>query len=267
MRSYRNLMESLPSKTVVFAFGRFNPPTTGHQLLVKFVAKVAQQNRADHVIYASRTQDAKKNPLNIARKLHYLNLMFPGINFKGADDAVRTFVEAAKELNKRYKNIIMVAGSDRVQNYKDVLDKYNGVEFHFDSIQVVSCGERDPDADDASGMSASKMRAAASKGDFATFRKGLPTNVRDIDARRLMNDVRTGLGLDVIKEQVVVNRDTLREQYFKGEIFNVGDVVESLVGEKFSIVKRGTNHLLVKDEQDNLHSKWLHEVVQAVPHD
>ena len=257
-------MESLPSKTVVFAFGRFNPPTTGHQLLVQFVKKLAKQNRADHVIYASRSQDAKKNPLTVDRKIHYLNLMFPGINFIGASENVRTFIEAAKELNKKYKNLIMVAGSDRVPEYKRILEKYNGSEFHFDSVQVVSAGERDPDADDASGMSASKMRALASKGDFAGFRKGLPSNMREIDARRLMNDVRQGMGMEIIKEQIVLNRDALREQYFKGEIYNVGDIVESVTGEKFEIVKRGTNHLLCKDTGGALHSKWIHEVVESV---
>lgn len=263
MKTYRSLMESLPSKTVVFAFGRFNPPTTGHQLLVQFVKKLAKQNRADHVIYASRSQDAKKNPLTVDRKIHYLNLMFPGTNFIGASENVRTFIEAAKELNKKYKNLIMVAGSDRVPEYKRILEKYNGSEFHFDSVQVISAGERDPDADDASGMSASKMRALATKGDFAGFRKGLPSSMREIDARRLMNDVRDGMGLEAIKEQIVINRDALREQYFKGEIFNVGDIVESVNGEKYTIVKRGTNHLLVKDDGNVIHSKWIHEVFEG----
>lgn len=256
-------MESLPSKTVVFAFGRFNPPTTGHQLLVQFVKKLAKQHKADHMIYASRSQDAKKNPLTVDRKIHYLNLMFPGTNFIGASEEVRTFIEAAKQLNKKYKNLIMVAGSDRVPEYKRILEKYNGTEFKFDSVQVVSAGERDPDADDASGMSASKMRSLASKGDFAGFRKGLPSNMRDIDARRLMNDVRQGMGLDIIKEQIVLNRDALREQYFKGEIYNLGDIVESVTGEKFEIVKRGANHLLCKDAEGGLHSKWIYEVVEG----
>lgn len=254
-------MESLPSKTVVFAFGRFNPPTTGHQLLVQFVKKLASQNRAEHVIYASRSQDAKKNPLSVERKIHYLNLMFPGTNFKGANDQERTFVEAAKALNKRYKNLIMVAGSDRVADYEKVLNKYNGVEFHFDSIKVVSAGERDPDADDASGMSASKMRSLAAKGDFKEFKRGLPSTMRDIDAKRLMNDVREGMGLEVIKEHIKLTVDALREKYFQGSIYQVGELVESVNGQQFEIIKRGANYLLVKDTEGTVSSKWLHEVV------
>jgi nicotinamide mononucleotide adenylyltransferase len=255
-------MESLPSKTVVFAFGRFNPPTTGHQLLVQFVKKLATKNRADHIIYASRSHDAKKNPLPVDRKVHYLGLMFTGIKFVAANDQIRTFIEAAKELNKKYKNIIMVAGSDRVAEYDRILNKYNGDLFNFDSIKVVSAGERDPDADDASGMSGTKMRALATKGDFDTFKKGLPSTLRDIDARRLMNDVREGMGLDAIKEQVKIPFNALREKYFKGEIYHIGSIVESINGEKFEVVKRGTNHLLVKDSEGNVSSKWLSEVVQ-----
>lgn len=262
MRSYRSLLESLPSKTVVFAFGRFNPPTTGHQLLVQFVKKLAQQHRADHVIYASRSQDSKKNPLSVERKLHYLNLMFPGTTFVGANDQVRTFIEAAKQINKRYKNLIMVAGSDRVPEYEKLLNKYNGTEFHFDSIQVVSAGERDPDADDASGMSASKMRALATKGDFKEFKRGVPSSMRDIDVRRLMNDVREGMGLEPIKEQIKLPYNELREKYIQGSIYQVGEIVETITGESCEILKRGTNYLLVKGHDGNVQSKWLHEVVQ-----
>jgi nicotinamide mononucleotide adenylyltransferase len=114
MKKYRQLIKELPSKKVVFAFGRFQPPTTGHELLVKAVQKVASAQKADHVIYASRTEDKKQNPLPVSRKVYYLQRMFPGANFKAANEQVRTFIEAAKELNKRYKNIVMVAGSDRI---------------------------------------------------------------------------------------------------------------------------------------------------------
>ena len=262
MKTYRSLMESLPAKTVVFAFGRFNPPTTGHQLLVQFVKKLARQSRANHVIYASRSQDAKKNPLSVDRKIHYLNLMFPNTNFVGASDQVRTVIEAAKEINKKYKNLIMVAGSDRVPEYEKLLNKYNGTEFHFDSVKVVSAGERDPDSDDVSGISASKMRALAAKGDFAQFKRGVPSTMREIDARRLMNDVREGMGLDAIKEQIKLPFDALREKYFSGEIYQVGQLVESINGESFEIIKRGTNYLLVKGQDGKVQSKWLHEVVE-----
>ena len=259
MKDYKQLIKELPSKTVVFAFGRFNPPTIGHELLIKAVKKLAQQKNADHVIYASRSQDSKKNPLTVDKKVKYLNLMFRNTKFVAANDNVRTFIEAAKELNKRYKNIVMVAGSDRVPEFKRLLNTYNGKEFKFDTIEVISAGERDPDADDASGMSASKMRAVAVKGNYAEFKRGLPSTVRDIDGKRLMNDIREGMGLEPIKEQIVLVKDMLREKYFRGDIYNEGDLVES-AGETYTIVKRGSNHLLLKESSGKLVSKWIHDV-------
>jgi len=259
MKEYKQLIKELSSKTVVFAFGRFNPPTTGHELLVKAVKKLAQQKNADHAIYASRSQDSKKNPLSVDKKVKYLKLMFPRTTFVAANEEARTFIEAAKQLNKKYKNIVMVGGSDRVQEFKRLLNTYNGKDFHFDTIDVVSAGERDPDADDASGMSASKMRALAVKGDYTEFKKGLPSTVRDIDGKRLMNDIREGMGLTAIKEQIVLVKDGLREQYFRGEIFNVGDIVESS-GQHYTIAKRGSNHLLLKESSGKLVSKWIQDV-------
>ena len=262
MKKYSQFLKELPNKTVVFAFGRFNPPTTGHELLIKAVKKLAATHKADHAIYASKTQDSKKNPLTVDKKVHYLNLMFPGTHFVAANEQERTFIEAVKNLNKKYKSLIMVAGSDRVPEYEKILTKYNGKEFHYDTVQVISAGERDPDADDATGMSASKMRAAASKGDYSHFKQGLPSTMRDIDGRRLMNDVRMGMGLESIKEQINLVKNDLREQYFRGEIFNIGDIVEAN-GNLCEIVKRGSNHLLLKEESGKLVSKWLQDVSMA----
>ena len=259
MKDYKQLIKELPAKSVVFAFGRFNPPTIGHELLVKAVKKLAQQRNADHVIYASRSQDAKKNPLSVEKKVKYLKLMFKSTNFAAANDQERTFIEAAKALNKKYKNIIMIAGSDRIAEFKRLLNTYNGKDFNFDTIEVVSAGERDPDADDATGMSASKMRSLAVKGSYSEFKIGLPSSVRDIDGKRLMNDIRDGMGLEPIKEQIVLVKDKLREKFFRGEIFNEGDIVES-AGERFTIVKRGSNHLLLKEASGNLVSKWIQDV-------
>ena len=259
MKNYRQLLESLPKSTVVFTYGRYSPPTIGHELLFKVIKKIAVSNKADHVIYVSRTQDKKKNPLPIDRKMHYLNIMFPGFHFVAASDEARTFIEAAKLLNKKYKNLIMVAGSDRVEDFTRLLNNYNGKEYNFDSIQVISAGERDPDSDEASGMSATKMRAAAVKGDYPEFKKGLSSTVRNIDGKMLMNEIRTGLGHAPIKEQLNLVKDSIREQYFRGEIFNLGDIVESN-SIQYEIVKRGSNHLLLKEQSGALVSKWIQDV-------
>lgn len=255
MKQFKQLIKELPSKKVVFAFGRFQPPTTGHELLVNAVKKIASVQKADHVIFASRTHDKKSNPLPVDRKVYYLKRMFPKTNFVAANEEIRTFMEAAKSLNKKYKNLVMIAGSDRVPEYKKLLEKYNGDVFHYDTIEVVSAGERDPDADTASGMSGTKMREAAKKGDFAFFKRGLPHTLTELDGKRLMNEIRQGMGMDIVKEQVKFETDDVREKYFAGEIFHVGDIVESQ-GEVYQIVKRGSNHLLVEDQQGNKISKF-----------
>lgn len=251
-------MESLPSRTVVFTIARFNPPTINHQLPVQFVKQLAKNSRADHAIFTPSSQDNKKNPLNIDRKLHYLKLLFPETNFIASTDSI---IDIAKILDRRYKNILLVAGSDKIAEYKAALDEVNNTDTHFDSIKVLSTGERD--ADDSTSLTPTKLKTIASKGDLSAFRKFLPVSLREIDARRMLNDIQEGMGLEVIKEQIKFNVDTLREQYFRGEIYNIGDLVETVTGQRYEIIKRGTNHLLCKTEAGNIENKWIHEVYQV----
>ena len=191
---FNALVES-NSGTMVFAFGRFNPPTIGHELLVNTVQKVAGSHKAAYAIYVSRTQDKKKNPLPLDSKLHYLKQMFPGVHFVGASDEVRTFMEAAKSFDGKFKNLIMVAGGDRVPVFEETLLKYNHIEYHFDSIQVVSAGARDPDADDASGASGTKMREYAVNNDLQSFLSQLPRTIDEHTAQQMMNEIRTAMGV------------------------------------------------------------------------
>lgn len=259
MKKYKQLVKEMPSKKVVFAFGRFQPPTTGHELLVNAVRKIAAASRADHIIFASRTEDKKSNPLPVDRKVYYLKRMFPNTNFIAANAEVRTFMEAAAMLSKKYKNVVMIAGSDRVPEYKKLLDKYNGTVFKFDTIEVVSAGERDPDADTASGMSGTKMREAAKKGDFKLFKKGLPHALTELDGKRLMNEIRVGMGMDSIKEEIKFSTASVREQYYSGKIFNVGDKVTD--GESvYEILDRGANYITVVNESGDTSKKWLDSV-------
>ena len=188
---FRDFLTENKNSTIVAAFGRFNVPTIGHGLLAKKVVDTAKSVKADHIVYASRTQDAKKNPLDVDTKVKYLKKMFPGINFKAANEDVRTFIEMAAKLSEEgYKNLVMIAGSDRIEEYQKLLDKYNGKDFKFNSIKVVSAGERDPDADGAAGMSGTKMREAAIKGDFKAFRSGIPKTLSDKETKELMDKVR-----------------------------------------------------------------------------
>jgi hypothetical protein len=185
--------------------------------------------------------------------------MFPRTNFIAANEQVRTFIEAAKELNKKYKNIVMVAGSDRVSEYERILNTYNGKDFHFDTVEVISAGERDPDSDSASGMSGTKMRESAKKGELEMFKRGLPHTLTTVDAKRLMNEIRAGMGLDVIKESIKFEANELREMYRNNEIFKLGQLVEDANG-VYEIVDRGTNYLTVVDQEGTMQKKWLTEV-------
>lgn len=185
-------------KKIVTAFGRMNPPTTGHQKLVDAVLNRAKTEDADHDIRLSHTQDAKKNPLTQEQKLHHARKMFPKVNFSGSSREHPSFIHHLKHLHSRgYTHVTMIAGSDRVEEYQKIVDKYNkeGGDFHFKSIKIQSAGQRDPDADGVEGMSASKMRQHAQEGNYHSFKAGLPSHVTHEHAQELYNHVRSGMGI------------------------------------------------------------------------
>lgn len=180
-------------KKVVFTFGRINPPTIGHQKLVGKVESVAKTARADSRVYLSHTQNNKKDPLPYSEKLKLARKAFGSSVVRSNS---KNIIQILKELESDgYTDIIMVVGSDRVPEFKRLLEKYNGKDYNFDSIEVVSAGERDPDADGVEGMSASKMRKLALDGEFETFRLGLP--------RKLVNDAQKIY--DMIRDQLDVS--------------------------------------------------------------
>lgn len=183
------------SKTLVFAFGRMNPPTVGHGKLITKVKRLANTSRADHLIIASHSEDKNKNPLPPRDKLTHLKGMFPNTNFKLSDRTNPNFISQLKLLTGKYDHIIMVAGSDRVPDFQRLLDKYNGKDFTFKSVKAVSAGERDPDADGVTGMSASKMRLAAKNNKFDEFSRGLPTTYSATNKKKLFKQVRKGMQL------------------------------------------------------------------------
>ena len=206
MKTYNTFMTEKKGDTIVFTFGRFNPPTVGHEVLIKAVESVARTKGGDYLIFPSHTQDARKNPLTQSEKIKYMKKMFPGYRRNIVTSTGKTALDIASELyEKKYTKLVMVVGSDRVRDFQKMLDKYNGEDkvhgfYDFDKIEVVSAGERDPDAEGTAGMSASKMRAAAVKGDFQSFRLGIPTSLTDADTKKMLNDIRKAMRLDVIKE-------------------------------------------------------------------
>ncbi len=202
-------------KTAVFTFGRMNPPTIGHEKLINKLKDVASKNRADWFVYLSSSQDSKKNPLSFDRKIFYAKKMFGrDVNQKNFPKEPTALHAASSLHDKGYKKLVMVVGSDRVGQFEKLMKQYNGVDnkphgyYNFDTIDVVSAGERDPDAEGVEGMSASKLRGFAVKGDFTNFSKGLP-GLSDKDAKSLFNEIRKGLKLQAISEKLKIEESVM----------------------------------------------------------
>ena len=263
-------LKEATGKSIAFAFGRFNPPTIGHE---KLINKVSSLSTNDYKIYLSRSQDPKKNPLTPRKKLDIMKKMFPRHSRNIEINTTNMVLDIATLLhNKGYTDVSMVAGSDRVREFDTILKKYNGVKsrhglYDFENIKVVSAGERDPDADNVSGMSASKMRDAASKGDLASFKKGLPSGV---DAQSIMKDVRKGMNLAAQytgeTREVVPFKDfehqQIRDLYIREMIFNIGDKASYVREDVEGIIKRkGTNYIVIEDNNNNLHKAWIWDCV------
>lgn len=261
-------------KTVFFTFGRMNPPTIGHEKLLDVLAKKAGNN--PYFVYLSQSNDNNKNPLDYKTKVKMARKMFPRHARRiMLDNSIKNVFDILVKLyDMGYKNITMVVGSDRINEFDITLKKYNGKKgkhglYNFKNIYVVSAGDRDPDAEGVSGMSASKMRAAAKNGDFATFGQGLPKNYSNSDAKQLFNAIRKGMGL---KEQKQYKNhiqlepvSEIREAYLRDNIFEVGEEVvitdKGIVG---TIKHLGTNYLVVESKGETWRC-WLDGISKLDP--
>ena len=269
-KEYEELLTEMKGGTAVFSFGRFNPPTIGHEKLLTVVANTASKQRGDYYIFMSQSHDPKKNPLSHQDKLKFMQMLFPKHRKAFIKSKARNALEVASQLHDmgKYNKLIMVVGSDRVQDFKTILNQYNGEKnrhgfYDFEKIEVISAGERDPDAEGVSGMSASKMRAAAGSGDYESFKLGCPEGY---DCSQLFNDVRKGMGIArEIKSFKPVsemdNMEWVREQYFQNMIYEIGEWVKDkktgIIGE---VVKRGTNYVTIVQEDFSLHKVWLEDL-------
>ena len=264
MKTFKELIE-VKNSSAVFTFGRFNPPTTGHEKLIDALARQQSKNAgSDMFVYASHSNDPKKNPLPHAKKIAYMRAMFPKYKRNILSDKDRNVFEIATSLyNKGYRSVVMVVGSDRVNEFTSLLNKYNDVEgrhgyYNFNNIEVVSAGERDPDAEGVEGMSASKMRAAAVEGDYDTFKLGLPGSFKH--GLKLFKDIRSNMGVREERDMgEMTEYEELRDAYLVGKIWNIGDLVEAN-GVEGNVVNRGTNYLSFCDRDGKVHKAWLHDI-------
>lgn len=257
------------TKEVTFTFGRFNPPTTGHEKLLDTVAKVARGGK--YMVFASQSNDPKKNPLDYTTKIKYMRKMYPRhARSIMLDKEVKTVFDILTKLyNQGYNKVSMVVGSDRVPEFEALVNKYNNVKgrhgfYNFDGgVAIVSAGERDPDAEGVTGMSASKMRAAAQANNFAAFAKGLPKGFKE--GQSLFNDVRKGMGLKEsynYREHIEFESvSEEREAFVKGELFTEGDMVVIKENDEVGkLVMLGANYVLVEMHDGRKLRKWLDDV-------
>ena len=344
--------QKVSGDSLTIGFGRFNPPTKGHEKLIQKIATTAGKG-GTYKIYPSRSHDTDKNPLEPTEKIGYMHAMFPDEAANILDDAnVRTIFDVLKrygsdDSKERYSSINIVVGDDRLKEFTDLADKYNGRLYNFKKINVVSAGRRDADAEGVEGMSSSKLRKAALENDFDLFRSGIPKTLDDKAAKKLFNTVRKSIDTkgsttkkksdkeksaaryqedekgkkaaakrrdyasarstavdDAIKKHGTVSKHdkggetevekalkkgakkkkkttkesvemwqiapsldqkTLREHYINKEIFNVGDLVESLnTGLVGRIIRRGTSYLICVTENNVMFKSWIKDLTEAV---
>ncbi len=256
--------------TLTIAFGRFNPPTIGHQQLMDVAAQAASQDKdGQYLIFPSRSQDKKKNPLDPDTKIAYMQKFYP--NHAGNivnDPNTKTIFDVLKMAhNNGYAGVRIIGGADRVKEFEKLSNQYNGQLYNFDNIEVVSAGDRDPDAKGVEGMSASRMRLAVAEGDFKTFRSGLPPEVKPAEAKELFNILRGAMnikeGWDTWEIAPKFDYQNLRENYLTETIFRIGEKVENLnTGLVGRIIRRGTNYLICVTESGQMFKSWIKDLVE-----
>ena len=267
------IMGAPSSEGAVVVFGRFNPPTTGHEKLIKSASDEAARSKSDLRIYPSRSVDSKKNPLQPGAKIEYMKKMFSDYEDSIKDDpnAKTIFDVLIACANLEYKAVTIVVGQDRLAEFQGLAQKYNGDLYDFEEIKVISAGQRDADSEGLEGMSASKMRDAAAKDDFKAFAKGIP-NIGNMDKKNLYNLLQKSMG---VKKTEIAKEDTwqhapkldpfgLRVAYLREQIFKVGSLVENVnTGLTGRITRRCANHVIVQTPEHMMFKAWLRDLSEA----
>jgi len=254
--------EKEEESTAVMSFGRFNPPTIGHEKLIHKTEEVAQQHGGTAHIVASHSEGTAKNPVPQKAKLGYLhNIVKPSTELSGSSKEEPTILHAAARLHRQgHKHLVVVAGSDRVKDYQDLLNQYNDGKkyphgsYKFKSIKVVSAGSRDPDAEGVAGMSGTKIREYARKGNTAKFRSALPDALK-ASANEIMGHIKAA----PLKEEI----DPIRETYINNQIYKIDDVVEAMNGDKGPIVFRGSSYVTIKIAEGKTVKHWIKDIKES----
>lgn len=248
-------LKEAKEKKIVFSFGRMNPPTIGHEKLVNKIKSEAKTQGADARLYLSHTSNKEKDPLTYNEKAKYAKKAFDIFKKSRA----RTIIEVAKELEADgYTDITLVFGEDRDAEMFNLVKKYNGKDFTFNSINRVSAGKRNPKAKGVEGISGTKLRELAKTGKIDEFKEVLASKLSDSEKTAIYNQIRKVYS---ISDSAIFDRDELREAYLVGELFNVGDVVYDMNENKeYEIVEQGTNFVYCMGEDGNVYTKWLSDL-------
>lgn len=275
--------KKLEDKHVAITFGRFNPPHAGHGKLLDAV-KAHGGDSGNYRIYPSRSQDHQKNPLTADQKVGHMRNLFPQHKDKiQNNEAHRNIFDVLRDLHDEgHEHVTMVVGDDRVKEFENLANKYNGVHYNFKSINIKSAGARADDSDDPiENLSASKMRAHAQGGDHESFHAGMPKGISRKHSAQLMQDVLKGMTPpppkakgkkkgESIHEQSLweyapkLDFDAFRNHYMLDHIFKVGAIVEhDDTGLRGEVVHRGTNYVIFQMPDGNEHRAWLQHVTEV----
>ena len=266
---------SVDQGSISITFGRFNPPTTGHEALLSKVK--AASKGGEYRIYPSRSQDPQKNPLDPGTKVKFMKQAYPDhANAIQNSEEMRTIFDVLQTLDgEGYSTVNLVVGGDRVSEINSLATKYNGDLYNFDDIKVSSAGDRDPDGEGVEGMSASKLRKAAMDDDYDTFVSGMPEKLGRKGKQELYNTLRQAMqvqeDLDDFQDasytlhEIAPKLDpqALREHYFNGHIFKIGSLVENVnTGISGKVVSRGSNYVIFVDENERIYRSWLKDLTE-----
>ena len=258
--------------TLTLGFGRFNPPTAGHEKLLDKIKDTAESGA--YTVYPSHSEDNDKNPIGAEDKVLFMKKIFPSHSSNIVyDQSIRTIIDALTHADVQgYQTINLVVGGDRQKEFETLANKYNGELYTFDAINVISAGDRDPDAEGVEGMSASKLRALAADGDFESFKKGLPKAAKGAVAQELFNTVQKSIGKKAVAKESIelwqiapkLDFKSLREHFVSGAIFNIGTLVENLnTGLVGRVLRKGTNYVIAVSNEGIMFKSWINDIMEA----
>lgn len=249
MKSFSRFLKENPTRDrgVVITFGRYNPPTIGHEVVFNLAAKAANERSYALKVFMSHTNDRKKNPLTYEQKIDFVKRLFPRYSNYVTESPAKTIIQVVQSLEEDFDHLVLIVGEDRVDEFQKLFNKYNGSEFNFDSMKVISAGRRDPDSEGVEGMSASKMRALAAEGNFNDFAAGLPASTDRKLATELYSAVRSGMGIQESGSNLELDRSLTREKFYAGDLVQKGEaVIIQKTQEEGTVSHIGSNYVIVE---------------------